>query len=206
MSTRLSPVRIADDIFEIRAETPRHAQALASALRGEDMVEDVVAGLSSVCIKFAPKHQAEVANWLGALALSPRDDETAAAPVTIEIRYGGADGPDFAMICEALSLSPEALIAMHSGLNHTVEMIGFTPGFAYISGLPEQAKVPRLSNPRSRVPAGSVGISAAFTGIYSLAGPGGWPLIGRTSQPLFDSDAEAPFLLQPGQRLKFKAV
>lgn len=206
MSTRLTPVRIADDIFEIRADTPRQAQKLASALRAEEMVEDVVAGLASVCIKFNPRQQDKIADWLGAFAPSPKDDESVAAPLTIDIRYGGADGPDFAMICEALSLSPEALIAMHTDQNHIVEMIGFTPGFAYISGLPDQAKVPRLSNPRSRVPAGSVGISAAFTGIYSLAGPGGWPLIGRTAQTLFDPDAETPFLLQPGQRLKFKAV
>jgi KipI family sensor histidine kinase inhibitor len=115
-------------------------------------------------------------------------------------------GPDFAWVCEALGVSPDAFIEMHTGRTHTVEMIGFTPGFAYVSGLPEHVKIPRLSDPRPRVAPGSVGISAAYTGIYALAGPGGWPLVGRVSNPLFDPNSDAPFLLQPGQRIKFKAA
>ena len=94
----------------------------------------------------------------------------------------------------------------HTKADHLVEMIGFTPGFSYISGLPGAFEIPRLGTPRPRVPAGSIGISAAFTGIYALAGPGGWPLIGRTQETLFDPNASEPFRLQPGQRVRFKAV
>ena len=84
--------------------------------------------------------------------------------------------------------------------------MGFTPGFAYISGMPDGLNITRLDLPRSRVPAGLVGLSAAFTGLYALAGPGGWPLIGRTEATLFSPARANPFLLAPGQRVRFIAI
>ena len=97
-------------------------------------------------------------------------------------------------------------IELHTARDHKVEMIGFTPGFAYLSGLPNSISIPRLSEPRARVPTGSVGISSAYTGIYALPGPGGWPLIGQTEAPLFSVDAPSPFLLEPGNVVRFKAT
>lgn len=206
MSAPLSPVRIGDDVYEIAADTPHQAQQIARAIRSAKVAEEVVAGLSSVCVKFAPNLQKRCTELIN-LVDSLRVEAISAPPlISLEIHYGGEDGPDFAKVCDALDLSPERFIALHTAQVHTVEMIGFTPGFSYISGLPQDVEVPRLSDPRPRVQAGSVGISAAFTGIYALAGPGGWPLIGRTSQALFDPASESPFLLQPGQRLKFKAI
>ena len=95
---------------------------------------------------------------------------------------------------------------MHTSFAFLVDMIGFTPGFAYISGVPNNWDIPRLGSPRPRVPAGSVGLTSGYTGIYSLAGPGGWPLIGHTNADLFKADRETPFLIKPGQTLKFRAV
>jgi len=182
------------------------AQALARALRSTDLAEDVVAGLNSVCIRFHPRHAAEIENRLGqVLQVSPEPTEHG-EPINIAIRYGGDDGPDLEQICKALSLSADSFIALHSGRDHIVEMIGFTPGFSYISGLPHGMKIPRLSQPRSRVAAGSVGVSADFTGLYALAGPGGWPLIGRTETPLFDPSNDDPFRLKPRQRVRFRAI
>ena len=85
-------------------------------------------------------------------------------------------------------------------------MVGFTPGFAFIGGLDERLRVPRRKEPRQCVPAGSVGIADERTGLYALASPGGWTLIGRTAYPLFDATAEQPFALSPGMRVRFRAV
>jgi len=206
MRALLTPKRTADDQFEIAVETTAMAQTLARTLRNSDLTEDVVAGLNSVCIRFHPRHAAEIENRL------KRDLKVSSAPaepskiIDIAIHYGGENGPDLEQICQALSMSADAFVALHTGREHTVEMIGFTPGFSYISGLPHEIKVPRLDQPRSRVAAGSVGISADFTGLYALAGPGGWPLIGRTEDPLFDAESDDPFRLKPGQRVKFKAA
>ena len=206
MSAKLSPNRIADDVFEIRVDSSRQAQWIARTLRKAELAEDVVAGLETVCVKFAPARAPQVSDWLQGIDFTVDETLPDTPIITLDINYGGETGPDFAWVCEALNLSPEAFIEMHAGQIHTVEMIGFTPGFAYVSGLPEEIKIPRLSDPRPRVAAGSVGVSGAFTGIYALAGPGGWPLIGRVSKPLFDPNSDAPFLLQPGQRLKFEAA
>ena len=206
MSADLKLVRIADDVFEFQVGTARHAQALARALRSAEMAEDVVAGLDRVAVRFEPARAEEVKAWLSGLQSLPITEDADLKVVEIAVQYGGEFGPDLTPICEAMDLSEAAFIALHTEAEHSVEMIGFTPGFSYISGLPDDFKIPRLGTPRPRVPAGSIGISAAFTGIYALAGPGGWPLIGRTQETLFDPNASEPFRLHPGQRVKFKAV
>lgn len=206
MSGELTPVRIADDAFEFKVHSPAEAHALARKLRTANIAEDVVAGLGSVVVLFDPRFIDEVKGWLGQIRASEPPIVSDAPTIEIGIAYGGEHGPDFERVCQAMALTPEAFIAAHISQIHTVEMIGFTPGFSYISGLTDAFQIPRLSTPRPRVAAGSVGISAAFTGIYALKGPGGWPLIGRTDAVLFDPDRDEPFYLKPGQRLKFKAV
>ena len=103
-------------------------------------------------------------------------------------------------------LSQDEVIAIHAGGEYVVEMVGFTPGFAFIGGLDERLWVPRRSEPRQRVPAGSVGIAGERTGLYAMASPGGWTLIGRTPMTLFDPGAEQPFALAPGMRVRFRAA
>lgn len=205
MSTRLSPIRVADDVFEVAVGSPAQAQALATALRQQAGTEDVVAGLDRVAVKFDPAETDRIRNALQDARLVEVQPQSEAPPVEISIEYGGEHGPDLEQVCAALGLSIDAFIAAHTAPLHTVEMIGFTPGFSYISGLPVGVSIPRLTTPRPRVPAGSVGISAGFTGIYALAGPGGWPLIGRTNAELFQADRDVPFLLTPGQRVQFRA-
>ena len=85
-------------------------------------------------------------------------------------------------------------------------MVGFTPGFTFIGGLDEKLRVPRREQPRQRVPAGSVGIADGRTGLYAMASPGGWTLIGRTDHKLFDATAAQPFALEPGMRVRFRAA
>ena len=206
MPARLTLRRIADDVIEIPVFNASEAQELAASLRAAVIGEDVVAGLSTVAIRIDPGDFTSVEAQLRSASSSLSPVEANRAPVEIEITYGGETGPDFDLVCAQLGLAPEAFIERHTAMLHSVDMIGFTPGFSYISGLPQDWSIPRLSTPRNRVGAGSVGISAGYTGIYALAGPGGWPLIGRTSAPLFDPDAAEPFLLAPGQPVKFKAA
>jgi len=125
--------------------------------------------------------------------------------VEIPVVYGGESGPDFDFICERLGLSGRELIELHSG-EYIVDMLGFTPGFAYIGGLDERLKIDRLPEPRQFVPAGSVGIAGGRSGLYSLPGPGGWPLIGRTSKKLFDATSDEPFTLSAGATVRFREV
>ncbi|MEF8943264.1 MAG: 5-oxoprolinase subunit PxpB, partial [Desulfohalobiaceae bacterium] len=127
--------------------------------------------------------------------------------VEIPIRYGGDFGPDLESVAEHNGLTPEEVIRIHSSGTYPVYMLGFAPGFPYLGGLDERIATPRLDTPRSHVPAGSVGIAGSQTGIYPLASPGGWRLIGRTPLTLFDPEAEDPVpYYRPGDSLRFVAV
>jgi KipI family sensor histidine kinase inhibitor len=125
----------------------------------------------------------------------------------LPVCYGGAHGADLAAVAEYLGLPPAAVIERHCAGEYTVAMLGFAPGFAYLLGMDPRLQVPRLERPRTRVPAGSVGIGGAQTGIYPAELPGGWQLIGRTPWRLFDPDREArPCRLAPGDRLRFEPI
>ena len=206
MSANLAPERIGDDLIELAVETPSAARALAASLQGHPLALEIVPALDRVAVRFDLENAAAVTDWLQSLEQPSVVDSHTSEPQLIDIKYGGDAGPDFESVCEVLALSGADFIDLHTSLDHCVEMIGFTPGFAYLSGLPGGFKVPRLAQPRARVPAGSVGLSAAFTGIYALAGPGGWPLIGRTSAELFQAQRDPAFLLSPGQTVRFRAV
>jgi KipI family sensor histidine kinase inhibitor len=126
--------------------------------------------------------------------------------IEIPVRYGGRFGDDIIGAASELGLAPSELIARHSAPLYTVAMIGFAPGFPYLSGLDPALALPRLATPRTRVPAGSVGIGGAQTGIYPRESPGGWRLIGRTPLTLFDPQRATPSLLAPGDRVRFVAI
>jgi inhibitor of KinA len=102
--------------------------------------------------------------------------------------------------------TPEDVIRIHAAAEYLVYFLGFSPGFPYLGGLPESIAAPRLPTPRARVPAGSVAIGGRQTGIYPLASPGGWRIIGRTPLRLFDPDRNPPALLKMGDRVKFRPV
>jgi len=121
----------------------------------------------------------------------------------IPVLYGNASGPDFESVATTLALSPSELIRLHSEREYTVYMMGFTPGFPYLGILNEKLTLPRLSTPRTRVPAGSVAIAGSQTGIYPVDSPGGWHILGSTPLKLFDPISENPFLFAPGDTVKF---
>lgn len=124
----------------------------------------------------------------------------------IPVCYGGEMGPDLGDVAARTGGGVEKVIALHTGASYLVHAIGFAPGFAYLGGLPEVLHTPRRESPRVKVPAGTVGIGGAQTGVYPLATPGGWNLIGRTPLRLFDAGRAEPALLRAGDRVKFRAI
>lgn len=124
----------------------------------------------------------------------------------IPVCYGGEHGEDLAGAAHELGLDAATLIARHSAPVYTVAMIGFAPGFPYLLGLDPALALPRLATPRTRVPAGSVAIGGAQTGIYPRESPGGWRLLGRTPCTLFDATRAPPALLQAGDRVRFVPI
>ena len=123
--------------------------------------------------------------------------------VEIPTLYGGEHGPDLEFVAEQAGLSVEEAVGLHSGVDYLVYMMGFTPGFPYLGGLPERLATPRLTTPRTVIPAGSVGIAESQTGVYPLTSPGGWQLIGRTPLRLFDVERDPPSLISAGDRVRF---
>ena len=129
-------------------------------------------------------------------------------PRTVEIPvcYGEEYGPDIDMVADTNGLTTEEVIKLHCEPAYQIYMVGFTPGFPFLGGLSEKLYTPRLETPRTLVPEGSVGIANNQTGIYPVASPGGWQLIGRTPAKLFAPGREHPFLYQAGDRIKFKPI
>lgn len=123
--------------------------------------------------------------------------------VVVDVRY---DGPDLAEVADLTGLSSAAVVAAHTGTPWRVAFGGFAPGFAYLVGGDPRLDVPRKAEPRTTVPAGSVGLAGAFSGIYPRSSPGGWQLLGTTDAPLWDADRPSPSLLTPGTTVRFRAV
>lgn len=126
--------------------------------------------------------------------------------VEIPVCYGGDLGPDLDDVAQRHALSPDDVVQRHAAGDYLVHMIGFMPGFAYLGGLDPRLATPRRSSPRTAVPAGSVGIGGAQTGVYPLVSPGGWNLIGRTPLAIFDPAREQPTLLGTGDRVRFRPI
>lgn len=140
-----------------------------------------------------------VAGWTPSAALPA----VPARSVDIPVRY---DGPDLAEVASRWGMSPEAAVARHVTTAFTVAFCGFSPGFGYLTGLPGHLAIPRRATPRTRVPAGSVGLADEWCGVYPRDSPGGWTLIGRTDAVLFDLDRDPPALLSPGTAVRFVPV
>jgi KipI family sensor histidine kinase inhibitor len=136
----------------------------------------------------------------------PEEIREMARTVEIPVKYGGEAGPDLADVAAAAGVDEQAVVELHAGGDYVVFMLGFMPGFPYLGGLPSDIATPRLASPRVAVPAGSVGIAGAQTGIYPTESPGGWRLIGRTPVRLFDPRRSPPALLEAGDHVRFVSV
>jgi inhibitor of KinA len=152
-----------------------------------------------------------IADWLGGklrerIKDPPKTDKFKGRTVEIPVCYDAEFGPDLGLVAKQAKLTPEEVIKRHAKPEYLVYLVGFAPGFPYLGGLPKELQTPRHAKPRMTVPPGSVGLGGEQTGIYPLATPGGWNLIGRTPVKLFRPTEEPPVLLRAGDRVKFKAI
>jgi KipI family sensor histidine kinase inhibitor len=182
---------------------------LAEGLRGRVLpgVRDVVPAYCTVGIHFDPLRTnlaaveqaiAHEGRRLGGIENVPDRDV-----VEVDVRYGGDDGPDLAAVAEWSGCTAEDVVARHASRTYRVYMLGFVPGFAYMGRVDPTIAAPRHRVPRDRVPPGSVGIAGEQTGIYPIATPGGWQIIGRTDRVLFRADRVPPSLFAPGDLVRF---
>jgi KipI family sensor histidine kinase inhibitor len=190
--------------------------AWTDALREAELlgVLDIVPASRTVLIKLAgPRYQAPTRQRLSKLRVAA--ESVAARPfdgradIEIDVVYDGADLDEVARLT---GMAPDQVVAAHTGTPWRVGFGGFAPGFAYLVGGDERLDVPRQSEPRTRVPAGSVALAGEFSGVYPRESPGGWQLIGRISnnsadtRPLWDVDRDPPALLRPGMWVQFREV
>ncbi len=197
---------VADDLCCVEAGSD--AAALAEVARRTHDWIDVVCGRGIVTVQFDPT-QVDVEQALGQLrALEPPSHvhESLIEPLVIPACYDAAVAPDLVETCEQLGLTVDQFIEAHSSTTHTVAMLGFMPGFAYVDGLDASLKVERLDQPRQQIAAGSIGIAGRQTGLYPFDGPGGWRLVARTPLVLFDPRKTPPALLQPMQEVRFVPI
>ena len=190
-----------DSALLVEADDLEQAMRLNLAWSDVPGVRERIPGARTVLVRFDP-HRTSAAALAEALAATEVD--AAALPdageVTIPVRYDGEDLDEAAAL---LDVSAEELVARHLAADWRVAFSGFAPGFGYaVSGDP-LFDVPRRSSPRTRVPAGSVALAGAFSGVYPRESPGGWQLIGRTALEMWDIDRDPPALLAPGRRVRF---
>ncbi len=196
--------------FEPRVDADTSARVLATAawIAGQQWagVRDVVPALTSVAVHLSPEcaEAGEIQRLIAEqLALPTVATHTDSPVIEIEVSYGGSEGPDLAAVAEAVQLEPAEVVRRHSAVIYRVFMLGFLPGFPYLGPVDPSIQVPRLAVPRTLVPAGSVGLAGPQTGIYPRESPGGWQIIGRTSEVLFDVSRTRPARLMPGDRVRF---
>lgn len=208
MGDRAFLVRFGDEISE---ELNKKVRALTLLIERERVagVEELVPTYRSLMIcynplKIAPDDLERILRGL----VERIGDVDLPEPKVIEVPtvYGGRYGPDIEFVARYHGLSVEEVIELHANKNYLVYMLGFTPGFTFLGGLDERLHTPRLSTPRKRVPAGSVGIGGKQTGVYALSSPGGWRLIGRTYLRIYDPDRDPPIIVKAGDYMRFVPI
>lgn len=184
------------------ADTRRRLDATLRRTPIDGVLEHVPAA-TTVLVRAEPGDLVRVACELRQLRLLDADSGRSVDDLTIPVIY---DGADLAEVAALLDLTVAEVIARHTGQIWTVEFAGFAPGFGYLIGDDDNLTVPRRETPRTRIPAGSVGLADQFSGVYPKASPGGWQLLGHTELAMWDVDRDDPALLIPGRRVRFEAV
>lgn len=191
---------------EISLDAHRQVKTLTGALHGVRGILNLHPAYASVLVDFDPRlrtHEDVEDAIRAAMTTAEHVPEEPERIVEIPVSYGGEFGPDLPDVARHTGLSPERVVELHAAGDYVVYFVGFSTCFPYLGGLPPELATPRLSAPRKHVPVGSVAIGGSQAGIYPLASPGGWRLIGRTSVRLFDPDASPPPLLRMGDRVRF---
>lgn len=201
---RFLPVNLNAVLVEL--EDLPQTLALLASLRAEPIagIEELVPAARTLLITFRPAAIAadELARQVGARSLDASEARSERR-IEIPVRY---DGEDLAEVAGLLGITPDEVVRRHTGSDYTVAFTGFAPGFAYLSGGDPSLNVPRRKVPRTRIPAGAVGLAGSFSGVYPQASPGGWQILGITDAPMWDLSRETPALLQPGDAVRFVDV
>ena len=202
-----------DSAILIDYETPGYSDRvhtrlnhLAETLRGQKIWQDIVPSYKSILVVFDVSQQSigeAMSKIEETLKTLSRASRRKGKVIEIPVVYGGRYGPDMESLKKVSGLTQSEVIDLHSGQDYRVCMMGFIPGFCFLSEVPTILQHPRHDTPRAHVPAGSVGIAGWQTGIYGLGSPGGWQIIGRTPLTLFDPKREAPFLMEAGDKVRF---
>jgi len=187
-----------------------NAAARDAHLRGDlSGLIELVPTFRSLQILYDPRITSRAEMEAALLALDAHTARTPPPPSRLwrlPVCYHGAFAPDLAAVAAATGLSPDAVIDRHSAPDYIVRMLGFLPGFAYLTGLDADLRLPRRSDPRPRVPAGSVAIADTMAAVYPSDSPGGWHLLGQCPLPLFDPALSPPALLTAGDRVRFEPI
>ena len=201
-SDRALHVSFGDSITE---EAYTQVTRLTQALAGRRGILNLHPAYASVLIDFDPRlhNHAQIESLVHACLNDVAAPQGPARTVEIPVQFGGAGGPDLEDVARHTGRSAERVVELFTTADYRVYFVGFSTCFPYLGGLPAELSTPRLPAPRKSVPAGSVAIGGSQAGVYPLASPGGWRLIGRTSLPLFDRAAEPPPLLRMGDRIRF---
>jgi len=171
-------------------------------------VTEVVPTYRSLLVHYDPLQIGfdDLGEQLLALAQRPGQETTTARHWRIPVVYGGEHGIDLEDVAKALNTSPDDIVARHTAGHYRVAMIGFTPGWSYLSGLSDFLHLPRRQNPRLLTPAGTISIGGVQTGVQCLAGPSGWHLLGRTAVRTYQFHRNPIFLLEPGDQISFTPI
>jgi KipI family sensor histidine kinase inhibitor len=198
-------IHFGDDI-DLATNLRVHALDVRLRMHSLDGVIETVPAYATLLVYYDPLilSYAQLKDWLKS-EMDLTEEAIVREPhrVEVPVQYGGEHGPDLSFVASHHHTTPAEIIREHTAQDYTVFMMGFTPGFPYMGKLSDSLATPRLETPRTRVPAGSVGIAGAQTGIYPIDSPGGWRIIGHTSLPLFNLSAAEPFLFSPGDSVRF---
>jgi KipI family sensor histidine kinase inhibitor len=171
-----------------------------SASAAPDAVVDIVPAARTILVTFEPQSALEVRAWLERTQPHEADDDGGRL-VRIDVAYGGAD---LGVVAALLGVTETEVVRRHTAAHWRAAFTGFAPGFAYLVAPDARLEVPRRPEPRTAVPAGSVGLAGEFSGVYPRSSPGGWQLIGTTTAVLWDPTAAEPALIRPGDRVLFR--
>jgi KipI family sensor histidine kinase inhibitor len=193
-----------DRALLVEVADPAAVRSVTAALERDPLPgqEELVPAARTVLVRFVREPTELHTAALARLRPDPAAGEQAAGEVILDVVFDGADLDE---VAERTGRAAEQVVQALTSTELTVAFSGFAPGFGYLTGLPRDLHVPRRPTPRTRVPAGAVGLAGPYAGVYPRESPGGWQLVGRTDAVLFDVDRDPPALLVPGTRVRFRA-
>lgn len=194
----------------VDAETNARIISLSAELEAHAIpgVEEIVPTYRSMLLRYDPEivRGADLEKVLLAAFAHPAKIDSAGRLWTVPCLYGGEVGQDLDELASMKNLTPQEVVALHSGAEYRIYMIGFAPGFAYLGGLPDILHTPRLLKPRQNIPSGAIGIGGQQGNINSVAGPSGWRFLGWTPLRTLDPARAEPFLFRAGDRVRFRPI